>query len=44
MNKYLGIAIIIVIVAVAAIHGGGIFPFIDTMALIVVLGLSLIHI
>ena len=43
MNKYFGVAIIIVIVAVAAIHGGGIFPFIDTMALIVVLGIGIGH-
>ena len=43
MNKYLGVVIIIVIVAVAAIHGGGIFPFIDTMALIVVLGIGIGH-
>ena len=43
MNKYLGVAIIIVIVAVAAIHGGGISPFIDTMALIFVLGIGIGH-
>lgn len=43
MNKYLGVAIIIVIVAVAAIHGGGIPPFVDTMALIVVLGIGIGH-
>ena len=43
MNKYLGVAIIIAIVAGAAIHGGGIFPFIDNMALIVVLGIGMGH-
>jgi hypothetical protein len=43
MNKYLGVAIIIVIVAGAAFHGGAIFPFIDTMALIFVLGIGIGH-
>ena len=43
MNKYLGVAIIIAIVAGAAIHGGGISPFIDTVALIFVLGIGIGH-
>ena len=43
MNKYLGVVIIIVIVVVAAIYGGGISPFIDTVALIFVLGIGIGH-
>ena len=43
MNKYLGVAIIIVIVAGAAITGGGVSPLMDIMALIFVLGIGVGH-
>ena len=43
MNKYLGVAVIIIIVAGATITGGGISSFIDTMALIFVLGIGFGH-
>ncbi len=43
MNKYLGVAIIIVTVAGAAMTAGGLSPFIDTMALIFVLGIGIGH-
>ena len=43
MNKYLGVAIIIAIVADAAIHGGGIFSFIDTGGLVFLLGVGIGH-
>ena len=43
MNKYLGVAVIIIIVVGATITGGGISPFIDTMALIFVLGIGIGH-
>ena len=43
MNKYLGVAVIIIIVVGATITGGGISPFIDTMALIFVLGIGFGH-
>ena len=43
MNKYLGIAVIIVIVTGAAIAGGGVSPLMDIMALIFVLGIGVGH-